>query len=361
MNKNKFFTVVKKVCEHIFIDGLSGMALGLFSTLIIGTITEQVGIFIGGSIGNMIVLVSKMAKVLMGIGIGIGVACKFKCPPLLTVSAGVCGMVGGFASKIISGAVLTDNIITLAGVGEPLGAFAAALVGIEVGKLVCGKTKLDIILTPLVTIASGSAAGLLLGPPISGFMTVIGELINFNVEKSPILGGIIVAVLMGIALTLPISSAAIGVSLGLSGLAAGAATAGCCAQMIGFAVASYRENKLGGLISQGIGTSMIQMPNIVKNIRIWVPATAASAILGPISSAVLGMTSNAVGSGMGTSGFVGVISAFQVMVTSGSSTVTVLAEIIVMYFLAPAAISLVISELMRKAGLIKFGDMKLDI
>ena len=361
MDKKKIFSALKKVSEHIFIDGLSGMALGLFSTLIIGTITEQIGLLIGGSIGNTVVLISKVAKVLMGIGIGIGVACKFKCSPLLTVSAGVCGMIGGFASKILSGEILTGSIITLAGVGEPLGAFIAALAGIEVGKLVAGKTKLDIILTPLVTITSGSIIGLLMGPPISGFMTFIGELINFNVERSPILGGIIVSVLMGIALTLPISSAAIGVSLGLSGLAAGAATVGCCAQMIGFAVASYRENKLGGLIAQGIGTSMIQMPNIVRNIRIWIPATAASAILGPISSAALGMTSNAVGSGMGTSGLVGVISAFQVMTAAGTDTAVVLIEIIIMYFLAPAAISLAVSELLRKIGWIKHGDMKLDV
>ena len=166
---------------------------------------------------------------------------------------------------------------------------------------------------------------------------------------------------MGLALTLPISSAAIGVSLGLSGLAAGAATVGCCAQMIGFAVASYRENKFGGLIAQGVGTSMIQMPNIVRNIKIWIPATVASAILGPISSAVLGMTSNAVGSGMGTSGLVGVISAFQVMTAGGQSVVLTLVQVIIMYFIAPAAISLAVSELLRKLGWIKAGDMKLDI
>lgn len=361
MDKKKLFTSVKKVLEHIFIDGLSGMALGLFSTLIIGTITEQIGTLIGGQAGTIIILVSKVAKVLMGIGIGIGVACKFKCTPLLTVAAGVCGMVGGFASKIISGAILTDNVITLAGVGEPLGAFVAALVGIEVGKLVAGKTKMDIIVTPLVTIVCGSVVGLVMGPPISQFMTFIGGLINFNVEKSPIIGGIIVSVLMGLALTLPISSAAIGVSLGLSGLAAGAATVGCCAQMIGFAVASYRENKFGGLIAQGVGTSMIQMPNIVRNIKIWIPATVASAILGPISSAVLGMTSNAVGSGMGTSGLVGVISAFQVMTAGGQSVVVTLVQVIIMYFIAPAAISLAVSELLRKLGWIKAGDMKLDI
>ena len=352
---------VGMIFEHIFIDGLSGMALGLFSTLIIGTITEQIGLLIGGSIGNTIVLISKVAKVLMGIGIGIGVACKFNCTPLLTVSAGVCGMIGGFASKILDGSILNGSVISLAGVGEPLGALVAAFVGIEIGKLIEGKTKMDILLTPLVTISCGSAVALFIGPTISRFMKFIGELININVEQSPIIGGIIVSVLMGIALTLPISSAAIGVSLGLSGLAAGAATVGCCAQMIGFAVASYRENKVSGLIAQGVGTSMIQMPNIVKNIRIWIPATVASLILGPISSAVLHMTSNAVGSGMGTSGFVGVISAFQVMVASGLNPILVMVEIVIMYFIAPAVLSLGVSEFLRKIGWIKSGDMKLSI
>ena len=361
MNKKEFTSGLKQISQHIFIDGLSGMAIGLFSTLIIGTITEQIGLLLGGYIGNMIVVVSKVAKAMMGIGIGVGVASKFKCSPLLTVSAGVCGMIGGFASKIIDGSILSGSVLSLSGVGEPLGAFIGALVGIEVGKLAAGKTKMDILLTPLVTIISGSVIGLLMGPPISQFMNFIGSIINFNVDKYPFIGGIIVSALMGIALTLPISSAAIGVSLGLSGLAAGAATVGCCAQMIGFGVASYRENKLGGLVAQGVGTSMIQMPNIVRNIRIWIPATLASIILGPISSAVLGMTSNAVGSGMGTSGLVGPISAFQVMTSAGMSPAIILLEIIIMYFLAPAALSLLFSEILRKIGWIKPGDMRLDV
>ncbi len=361
MDKKSFFERLKKVLDHIFIDGLSGMATGLFATLIIGTITEQIGGFLPGIAGSTVVFVSKLVKATMGFGIGVGVASKFKCTPLLTVSAGACGMVGGFASKILDGSILSGGTLTLAGVGEPLGAFVAALVGIEVGRLVAGKTKMDIILTPIVAIVSGSFTGLVMGPPISKFMYFIGQLININVEAHPFWGGIVVSLLMGLALTLPISSAAIGVSLGLSGLAAGAATVGCSAQMIGFAVASYRENKLGGLVAQGVGTSMIQMPNIVRNVRIWIPATAASVILGPISSAVLKMTSNAVGSGMGTSGLVGQISMFQVMSSGGASPAATLAEIIVMHFLAPAALALLFSELLRKVGWIKAGDMKLDV
>ena len=352
---------LKKVLEHIFIDGLSGMAIGLFSTLIIGTITEQIGVLIGGSFGGLIVTVSKVAKALMGIGIGVGVAAKFGCTPLLTVSGGVCGMIGGFASKILDGSILSEGVLTLAGVGEPLGAFIGALVGIEIGRLIAGKTKMDIILTPLVTIISGSVVGLLMGPPISKLMSFIGMLININVDKYPILGGIVVSALMGLALTLPISSAAIGVTLGLSGLAAGAATVGCCAQMIGFAVSSYRENKFGGLVAQGLGTSMIQMPNIVRNVKVWIPPTLTSIILAPFSTAVLHMQSNHVGSGMGTSGLVGPISTFQVMTGAGTSTIVVLIEILVMYFIAPAALSLLFSELLRKFGWIKKDDLKLDV
>lgn len=361
MSKRKSSNAVLSIFERIFIDGLSGMALGLFSTLIIGTICEQIGLLIDGNVGDIIVYISKVTKALMGVGIGVGVASKFNCTPLLTVSAGVCGMIGGFASKILDGTILSGSVISLAGVGEPLGAFIAAYVAIEIGKLIAGKTKMDIIVTPLVTITIGSVVGIFMGPPISQFMKFLGELINFNVERSPILGGIIVSVLMGLALTLPISSAAIGVTLGLNGLAAGAATVGCCAQMVGFAVSSFRENKVSGLISQGIGTSMIQMPNIVKNIRIWIPPTVASAILGPISSAVLKMTSDAIGSGMGTSGFVGVLSAFRVMTANGVDPVIVTIEIILMYFVLPAIISLSVSEFLRKIKWIKFGDMKLKI
>ena len=195
--------------------------------------------------------------------------------------------------------------ITLGAPGEPLGAFVAAYVAIEVGHLVAGKTKVDILVTPLISICAGAAIGLFVGPYITDFMKWLGGLVNVNVEQSPIFGGIIVSVLMGMILTLPISSAAIGISMGLTGLAAGAATIGCCCQMVGFAVASYRENKVGGLIAQGVGTSMLQIPNIVRRPIIWIPAIVSSAILGPVASAVLHMVSTPVGSGMGSAGFVG--------------------------------------------------------
>lgn len=350
----------KKLLNHIFIDGLSGMALGLFSTLIVGTIIQQIGSLIGGNIGDLIFLIGKVAAAMTSAGIGVGVAYKFKESPLVTFSAATAGMVGGFAAKILAGTVLVEGTIVLAGPGEPLGAFIAALVGIELGHLVSGKTKVDILITPLVTILTGSAVGLIVGPPISSFMTGLGSIINWGTEQQPFLMGIIVSVLMGVILTLPISSAALGIILNLNGLAAGAAVIGCCCNMVGFAVASYRENKVGGLIAQGVGTSMLQVPNIVRKPIIWLPALISSAILGPVGTMMINMQCNATGSGMGSAGFVGQIMTWQTMIAYDSAAV-VLIKILLLQFVLPAAISLAVSEIMRKKGLIKFGDMKLDV
>lgn len=351
---------IKEILNHVFIDGLSGMASGLFATLIIGTIMEQIGNLIGGTFGSYLVMISKVASALTGAGIGVGVAHKYKASAYVTISAATCGMVGAFASKLLAGTVIVDGVIQFSGPGEPLGAFIAAFVGIELGRLVSGKTKLDILVTPLVSIVSGSAVGLVLGPPISQFMTGLGAMVNWGTEQQPILMGIVVSVLMGMILTLPISSAAIGIVLNLSGIAAGAATVGCCANMIGFAVASYRENKMGGLLAQGLGTSMLQVPNILRKPVIWIPPILSSAILGPISTAVLGMTNNAKGSGMGTAGLVGPLMAYQTMVQTQEPWV-VIVQIVVMYFIAPAALTLLFSEAFRKLGWIKSGDMKLDL
>ena len=345
--------MIKKYLNRLFIDGLSGMAYGLFSTLIIGTIICQIGNLIGGNIGGYIIAVGNVAKTITGAGIGVGTAVKLKASPLTTVSAAVAGMIGAFPNTALES-------FSIGAPGEPLGAFIAAYVAIEIGYLVSGRTRLEIILTPLCCILAGAAAGLLVGPYISTAMKWLGNLVNINVERAPIIGGIVVSVLMGIILTLPISSAAIGISMGLTGLAAGAATIGCCCNMVGFAVISYRENKLGGLIAQGVGTSMLQVPNIVRNPLIWIPAIVSSAILGPVSSAVLKMVSNPVGSGMGSAGFVGQISSYTSMVEAGFSPVVTIIEIVVMQFILPAVISLAVSEAMRKLKLIKPGDLKLE-
>ena len=231
---------IKELANRYFIDGLGAMALGLFATLIIGTIIGQLGVlvttYISESLGSYFNAAATIAKACTGAGIGIAVAVKFKQSPLLAAAAGVCGTLGAYST----------DLTKFGQPGEPLGAFVAALVGIEIGRLVSGKTKLDIVLTPLVTITAGSVTAFFVSGPISSFMTWLGSLVNISVDAHPIIGGIIVSALMGIFLTLPISSAAIGISLGLNGLAAGAAVVGCSCQMIGFAVTSYRDNGFGG-------------------------------------------------------------------------------------------------------------------
>lgn len=351
---------MKKALDRIFIDGLSAMAQGLFATLIIGTIIQQIGLLIGGACGDMIYVIGKVAASLTSAGIGTAVAYRFKESALVVVSAATAGMAGGFAGKLLAGTVLVDGAIVYAGPGEPLGAFIAAYVAIYFGHLVSGKTKVDILVTPIVSIGTGSAVGLVLGPPISGFMTWLGSIINWGTEQQPFLMGIVVSVLMGMILTLPISSAALGIILNLSGLAAGAATVGCCCNMVGFAVASYRENKVGGLLAQGIGTSMLQVPNIVRKPVIWLPAILSSAVLGPVGTLVFHMTSNATGSGMGTAGLVGQIMTWQTMIQTEAAAL-VLIKILAIQILLPALVTLIISEFMRKKGWIQFGDMKLEL
>jgi len=348
-------SVVSGYLTHVFIDGFSGMATGLFATLIVGTIMSQIGALVGGTAGAWIGAMANVAKILTGAGIGVGVAVKYQRANLVVLSCAVAGTVGAYAAQIRSG----DALFT--GPGEPLGAFIAAFIAAEIGGIIAGKTKLDILITPIVTISLGSAAGLFVGPTISAFMGSIGDMINWGTERQPLIMGIVVAVLMGLALTLPISSAALGIILKLSGIAAGAACAGCCAQMIGFAVASYRENKMGGLLAQGLGTSMLQIPNIMKRPLIWLPATIASAICGPVSSFVLKMTCNATGSGMGTAGLIGPVMTWQTMTGAGVSPVNALWQIALVQFILPAVIALWVSEIMRKCGAIRPGDMRLDI
>ncbi len=359
MSENKSKGPVRRALTHFFIDGFSAMAQGLFCTLIVGTILAQIASYIPGSVGLWLNQIAALAKTLTGAGIGVAVARKFNRAPMVVVSAGVAGLIGAFASQVLALEAGQAFTLTVGAPGEPLGAFLAAFAAEEIGALVAGKTKLDILVTPIVTILSGGAIGLLVGPPVSAFMKEIGAWINWGTEQQPVLMGVVVAVLMGLALTLPISSAAIGISCGLSGLAAGAAVVGCACQMIGFAVASYRENKFGGLISQGLGTSMLQIPNIMRRPVVWLPATLSGAILGPIATAVFGLTCNATGSGMGTSGLVGPIMTFQTMTASGTDIWITLLDIALLEFVFPALLALGISEILRKLGWIRKGDLKL--
>lgn len=334
-----------KGIQDYFVKILNGMALGLFSSLLIGLIIKQIG-----TLADIQLLINfgNIAQKLMGPAIGAGVAYSVGAPPLGIFASVVAGAIG-------AGSITFDGATAIINIGEPVGAFVAALAGAEFSKLIKGKTKIDIVLVPSATILVGGLVGNYLSPFISQFMTFIGSFINMATDLHPIPMGIIISVLMGIILTLPISSAALAISLKLSGLAAGAATVGCAANMIGFAIASYKENGFGGLIAQGIGTSMLQISNIIKNPLIWIPAIVASAILGPISSQVLKMTSNSIGAGMGTSGLVG---QFAMIDTMGASTKTFIL-IAFMHFILPGLISFGVSEWMRKKGFIKKGDMKI--
>ncbi|KRG08929.1 PTS sugar transporter subunit IIC [Lederbergia galactosidilytica] len=316
------------------VDALSYMALGLFSSLIIGLIIKTIGEQLHWP---LFVEMGQLAMDLMGPAIGAAIAVGLGAPPLVIFAAVATGAAGAALG------------------GGPAGSYLAALISIEIGKLVSKETKVDIIVTPFVTIFTGFLVAKFIGPTIGKFLTVFGSWIVWATEQKPILMGILVATLMGLALTAPISSAAIALMLDLSGLAAGAATIGCCAQMVGFAVSSYRENKLGGLLAIGMGTSMLQVPqvpNIIRYPLILIPPTVAGIVIAPFATTIWPMTSNAAGAGMGTSGFVGQIMTFQTM----GFSVTVLIQVIVLHILAPAVISLCLSEVMRKLGWIKPGQ-----
>ncbi|MEJ8554665.1 PTS transporter subunit IIC [Tepidibacter sp. Z1-5] len=322
---------------------LNGMALGLFSSLIIGLILKQIGDISGF---EDVVLFGKIAQYMMGPAIGAGVAYSLGAPPLVIFASLITGAIGAGTVNIV------DGVASLR-IGDPVGAFVASLIAAEIGRLISGKTSIDIVLIPAMVILVGGFVGIFIAPILSSMMSGLGSFINKATELKPIPMGIIVSVTMGIILTLPISSAALSIALGLNGLAAGAALVGCCCQMIGFAVASYRENKVGGLISQGLGTSMLQVPNLIKNPLIWLPPIITSAILGPLSTTLFHMKTNSIGAGMGTSGLVGQISTIAVM---GKSAML---SIIILHFVLPAVITLIISEFMRNKGYIRDEDMKL--
>lgn len=329
---------IKKILKRYFVDALGAMALGLFSSLIIGLIISQFGRIPGLEI---LVDIGKTMQsgAVVGAAIGVAVAWGLKVKPLTMFSAAGVGAIGYVA-------------------GGPVGAFVAAVVGAELGNLFAGKTKLDILLTPLSTILTGGLVGLFVGPYLNDFLSAFGSLINSTTELHPVLMGSIVAVLVGLALTAPISSAAICIMISLDGLAAGAACVGCCCQMVGFAVASYRDNGLGGSLSQGVGTSMLQFSNIMRRPAIWLAPTLASAILGPVSAALLGMTNTPTGAGMGTSGLVGQFSAYEAM-SSSTEIWVFFAEIALMHFVLPGVLTLTFDAAFRKLGWVRNGDMRL--
>ncbi len=362
MNSVKKFMQRKNIVislQRYGIDALGAMAQGLFCSLLIGTIINTIGTLFHisalqtavATISGVDYTVGGLAMAMSGPAMAVAIGRALQSPPMVLYSL----VAVGFASNALGGA------------GGPLAVLFIAIITAEIGKCVAGETKIDILVTPLVTVGVGVALSALIAPPIGKAASMVGTFIMWATELQPFLMGILVSVVVGIALTLPISSAAICAALGLTGLAGGAAVAGCCAQMVGFAVISFRENRVGGLVSQGIGTSMLQMPNIVKNPRIWIAPIAASAITGPIATCVfkLQMNGPAIDSGMGTCGLVGQIGVFQGWMndiaagTKAAVTAMDWIGLILISFVLPALLSWLIHQGVRRAGWVKDGDLAL--
>ena len=332
-------SAINRYFKTYVVDALSYMAMGLFCSLILGLIIKQIALIPGLDFLADIAALLQSAPVVGG-SIGMAIAYGLKCAPLVTISAVAVGALG---YKF----------------GGPIGAYLASIVGLEAGSLVSKRTPVDIIITPLVAVLAGGLFAKYCCTPINEWVMSFGEVINRATTLQPFIMGLVVSVTVGCLLTLPISSAALCISIGIGGLAAGAATAGCCAQMIGFAVISYKDNGMGGLISQGLGTSMLQIGNIVRKPVIWLAPILASAILGPVSTMWLGMTNNAAGAGMGTAGLVGPLGCWDTMAPTTDPSI-LLIKIIGLYFIAPALLSLFFHYIMKRLGWVKDGDMKLQ-
>ena len=362
MSKVKAFLKKKDIeisLKRYGIDALGAMAQGLFCSLLIGTIINTIGtqFHIGfltqtvATVAGVDYTVGGIASAMSGPAMAAAIAYALKCPPLVLFSM----IAVGFSANALGGA------------GGPLAVLFVAILSAEIGKAISKETKIDILVTPLVTIGVGIFLSWLIAPPLGKAAMAVGNAIMWATELQPFLMGIIVSVIVGIALTLPISSAAICAALGLTGLAGGAAVAGCSAQMIGFAVISFKENKWGGLVSQGIGTSMLQMGNIVKNPRIWIAPTLASAITGPLATCLFRLQMNGapVSSGMGTCGFVGQIGVYTGWINDiaeGTKTGITAFDwigLLLISFVLPALLSYLFDYILRKIGWVKDGDMKL--
>lgn len=382
--QNKFWQITKKLSKRWFIDAFTGMAQGLFVTLIAGTIFTTLGQYVfteNNAIGRLLVMAGRLASLLMGAGIGAGIAYRLKMPPLVVLATIVAGFIGAWADAFIKAGTSADAVYALvsglsstAGVtkpGNPIGAYVTALMACEISGLVAGKTKLDIILIPVVCLLV-SIIGAYVSYPFIWLINMLGKGIAIATNFTPFFMGIVIAVVMGILLTLPTSSAAIWVAIAtpiLTGsdasqiaamyIAGGAATVGCACHMVGFAVMSFRENKWGGLVSQGIGTSMLQIPNVMKNPRVLLPPTIASAICGPLSTCLFKLKCGASGGGMGTSGLVGVIDIITTTKQLGDKIWVMVLGVILLMFVLPAVLSWAFCLLFRKLNWIKPGDLTL--
>ena len=368
MSKIRTFLNRKNVTlslQRYGIDALGAMAQGLFCTLLVGTILNTLGQQFGIGFLNEVVVTLKqgdqmigytvggLASALVGPGIAVAIGFALQAPPLVLFSL----IVVGFAANAMGGA------------GGPLAVYVIAIIGCETGKLVSKETKVDILVTPIVTILVGVGVASVIAAPIGAAASAVGDFVKWATVLQPFWMGILVSVVIGIALTLPISSAAICAALGLTGLAGGAAVAGCCAQMVGFAVMSFRENRWGGLVAQGVGTSMLQMPNIVKNPKIWIPPTLASAITGPLATCLFKLEMNGapVNSGMGTCGFcgqIGVWTGWVADVASGAKAAITAMDwigLVLICFVLPAVLSVIFCNILRKIGWIRENDLKLEL
>lgn len=354
-------SVMKNYFKRFFVDGMVGLSIGLFTTVVAGTILETVGLIMGGQVGQYIAMAASLVKLLVGIGIGVGVATKLNASSSVIVCCAITGYIGAYAYDIINGTHFVNGIININEAGDPLAAYVAAYVTVELGDLIANKTKLNYMITPILAITVGCAVSFYIAQPLNDVTKAYGDMINWATKQNDFVMSIVVSVLMGLAMTLPISSIAIALALNMSGPVAAAATIGCCVNMIGFATASFRDNKIEGFLLQGLGTSTIQFPNIIKNPLICVPVLLTSAVLGPIGVCLFKMTSEASAAGMGSCGFVSQIMTYQAMVNDGVSRNMVMIEIMLLQLLLPAVLTFVISEFMRKKGFIKEDDMKISI
>lgn len=353
--------LIKKYAKKYFMDAMSAMALGLFASLLIGTIFGTIGTYLGeqyvavpflNKIGFFFTEMKTFAQGASGMAIGVAIAYSLKADPLVMFS---CAAVGSL-SYSLGASILLSNGSTISYTAGPAGSFIAVIVAVEIGMLVSKKTKVDILVTPTVTILVGYAVAKLVCPAVAYIMYYIGDFINTATEMEPFFMGIIIAVVVGMILTLPISSAAICAMIGISGIAGGAATAGCCAQMVGFAVISFAANGWGGFFAQGLGTSMLQMGNILKKPQIWIPPTLAAAVCGPISTMVFGLKCTGVSAGMGTCGLVGPLGVLAAM--EGGTNMWV--GILVCCFVLPGVLSYVFYYGMKKLGWLTDQDLKLS-
>ncbi len=345
MLREKPKSTVKYYLKRYFLDAMSAMALGLFASLLISTIFGTIAKYTSA---QAFADIGTYAKEVSGAAIGVAIAYALKTDPLVLLSCAAVGHMGYGFGTTIDGALITAG---------PAGAFFAVIVAAELGTLVSKKTKVDIIVTPVVTLLAGYGIAFGLSPATAYVMYFVGLFINTATVMQPFLMGVIVSVVVGMVLTLPISSAAICAMIGISGLAGGAAAVGCCCQMVGFAVISFRENRWGGVIAQGLGTSMLQMGNICKNPAVWIAPTLASAVLGPLSTMVFKLQCVGVNAGMGTCGLVGVLG----MIDATPLTWVSWLGVFLLCFILPAALSFLFHEIMRKVGLVKTGDLKLQL